>query len=65
MYECNEPLRQLLIALRDAQKAFFKAQPGSLARAEALRLSKEREKILDEFLAQPTTPVPEQKSLFP
>lgn len=61
-YECNEPLRQLLITLRDAQKQFFKAAPGSLARVEALKKSKEREKELDQFLMQPDTP--QQKQLF-
>jgi len=63
-YECNEPLRQLLIALRDAQRQFFKAAPGSYARVEALKKSKEREKELDNFLAQPAAQQPQQANLF-
>lgn len=65
VYQCNEQLRQLLIALRDAQRQFFKAAHGSLARVEALKRSKALEKELDDFLSeQQPKPHPQQQNLF-
>lgn len=49
-YECNDPLAALLNELRENQRAFFKSQPGSLAKAEALKRAKTLEKELDQFL---------------
>lgn len=49
-YECNDLLANLLNELRENQRAFFRSQPGSLAKAEALKRAKTLEKELDQFL---------------
>ena len=51
-YECNDTLADLLENLRRNQRAFFNSKPGSLARGEALGMSKMWERELDRFLKE-------------
>lgn len=63
-YECNEALADLLERLRTNQRNFFNSQPGSLARSEALGLSRMLEKELDRFLRERKEREKEQPNLF-
>lgn len=49
-YECSDDLAYMLEALRENQKAFFAAKPGTIDRQAALQNSKYYEKELDAFL---------------
>lgn len=51
-YSCNVPLFALLSDLRRTQRAYFKANHGSIEKSHLFKKSKALEKQLDDFLRE-------------